>query len=92
MPTKIALKEPEPEPEFDPDIECDDEEEYEEEEEEFDMAGILASMFTTEEGDNVATALVTVGNHLEKMSKIMDTQNKILLKILTQLSIKKEES
>ena len=89
MAPKVAFQEPEQEVE---EIEIEDEDmDYDEEEEEFDMAGVLASMFTTEEGDNVATALVTVGTHLEKMSKLMDTQNKILLKILTHISTKKEE-
>lgn len=54
--------------------------------EEMDMGSMLASFLATDEGDNVCTALVTIGNNLDKMSKLMDTQNKILLKILTSLS------
>ena len=77
MPPAVAFEEPE-------------EPEYEEEEEDEDYTDI-ASLFMTEEGDNVATALVKIGNHLEKLGKMMDTQNKILIKMLTQLSIKKEE-
>jgi len=64
---------------------------YMEEDEDY-MGGVdVTSLFMTEDGDNVATALVTIGNHLDKLGKMMDTQNKILIKMLTQLSLKKEE-
>ena len=70
------------------DVEPEEEEiEAEDEDyEEMDMGSMLASFLATDEGDNVCTALVTIGNNLDKMSKLMDTQNKILLKILTSLS------
>lgn len=72
-----------------PEEEINSEEEIEAEDEDYeemDMGSMLASFLATDEGDNVCTALVTIGNNLDKMSKLMDTQNKILLKILTSLS------
>lgn len=80
MPLKVASEEPEYM-----------EEDEEEEDEDYTEGLDVASLFMTEEGDNVATALVKIGNHLEKLGKMMDTQNKILVKMLTQLSVKKEE-
>lgn len=80
MPLKVASEEPEYM-----------EEEEEEEDEDYTEGFDVASLFVTEDGDNVATALVTIGNNLEKIGKMMDTQNKILIKMLTQLSVKKEE-
>jgi len=68
--------------EFDEDLEEGDEEgDY------LDMGGLLTSLLTTEDGDNVCTALVNIGNILNKH---METQNKILLKILTKLPAPKE--
>jgi hypothetical protein len=73
--------------EHDEEINSEEEIEAEDEDyEEMDMGSMLASFLATDEGDNVCTALVNIGNHLDKMSKIMDTQNKILMKILTSLS------
>jgi len=70
-------------------------EEYEEEEEEdfegMDLGSALAPFLTTEEGDSICTALVSISTHMEKMTKLMDVQNKILVKMLSQLS-KKEEA
>ena len=71
------------------------EEEYEEEEEEdefegMDLGSALAPFLTTEEGDSICTALVNIGTHMEKMTKLMDTQNKILVKMLTQMSKRDE--
>ena len=62
-------------------------EEGDEEGEYMDMGGLLTSLLTTEDGDNVCTALVNIGNILNKH---METQNKILLKILTKLPVPKE--
>lgn len=77
------------------DPEVEDEEEYDEEEEEdfegMDLGSALAPFLTTEEGDSICTALVNVGTHLEKMTKLMDTQNKILVKMLSQMN-KKEDA
>lgn len=79
--------------EFEPeDPECEDEEEYDEEEEDdfegMDLGSALAPFLTTEEGDSICTALVSIGVHMEKMTKMMDTQNKILVKMLSQMSKK----
>ena len=46
-----------------------------------DMIDALTTLFTTEQGDNVCTALV-------KIAKQMETQNKIMLKMLTTLQKK----
>lgn len=47
-----------------------------------DMGGILSSLLTTESGDNVTTALVKMTLMLQKN---LETQNKILVKILSSL-------
>jgi hypothetical protein len=53
-----------------------------------DMGNVLSALLTTEEGDNVCTALVKLNNTIQKQ---METQNKILLKILTALNSKQKE-
>jgi hypothetical protein len=45
----------------------------------FDLTSALEPFLATEDGQTVATALVTIGKHLEM-------QNKILVKILSKLS------
>jgi len=71
--------------EEEPDLELEDEDdEYEEGEYEddgmgFDIAASLEPFLATEDGQTVATALVTIAKHFE-------TQNKILVKILSKLS------
>ena len=70
-------------------LDTDDEEiviDEDEDEEMMDMAGLLTSLMATEDGDTVCTALVNINNNLEKMSKHMDTQNKILIKIMGLLN------
>ena len=52
-----------------------------EEEEGFDLGAVLEPFLATEDGQTVCTALVTISKHMEM-------QNKILVKILTQLSKK----
>ena len=76
-------------------IEETDEEEFEDEEEdelvytsdleleeepmmEIDMGGLLGSVLTTEDGDTVCSALVNI-------SKQLEMQNRIMIKILSQL-------
>ena len=71
----------------------EDEEEFEDEEEimytsdidleeepmmELDIGGLLGSILTTEDGDTVCTALVSI-------SKQLEMQNRIMIKILSQL-------
>jgi len=80
-------KEPEKEEEEEEDIEMGDEEvdedygEEEEEEDGFDLGAVLEPFLATEDGQTICTALVTISKHMEM-------QNKILVKILTQLSKK----
>ena len=52
-----------------------------------DMGSLLTSLLTTEDGDNVCTALVNIGAILNKH---METQNKILLKIMSKLPALKD--
>jgi hypothetical protein len=47
-----------------------------------DMGGLLSSLLTTEDGDNVTTALMKMSLMLQEQIK---TQNKILVKILSAL-------
>ena len=47
----------------------------------FDLGSVLEPFLATEDGQTVCTALVTISKHLEN-------QNKILIKILSQLSKK----
>jgi hypothetical protein len=63
----------------------EDEEEEEEDFEPMDLGGVLEGFFATEDGDNVCTALVNISNSLAQMTKLMDTQNKIMLKMLNHL-------
>jgi hypothetical protein len=61
--------------------EVDDEMMMEEDEEGVDMVEYLGSLLQTEDGDSLATVVDKLGKHLE-------TQNKILLKILSALAAK----
>lgn len=71
----------------------DDDDVYEEGDEEdeegdfMDMGGLLTSLLTTEDGDNVCTALVNLGAVVDKQ---MSTLNKILVKILAKMPASKE--
>ena len=71
------------------DIEGEEEDEFDEGDEGdfMDMGGLLTSLLTTEDGDNVCTALVNIGAILNKH---METQNKILLKIMSKLPATKD--
>jgi len=60
-------------------VDFDDEDEIEEEEDEgLDIASLMTSLMATPDGDTVCSALVTIGHQLQ-------TQNKILIKILSEL-------
>ena len=65
-----------------PDLDDDDEDLEDEEGDFMDMGGLLTSLLTTDDGDNVCTALVNIGAILNKH---METQNKILVKLLARL-------
>ena len=71
------------------DIDGEEEDEFDEGDEgDFvDMGSLLTSLLTTEDGDNVCTALVNIGAILNKH---METQNKILLKIMSKLPALKD--
>ena len=73
----------------DVDLEGEEEDEFDEGDEGdfMDMGGLLTSLLTTEDGDNVCTALVNIGAILNKH---METQNKILLKIMSKLPATKD--
>ena len=69
------------------------EDEFEEGDEEMDfgedgdLGELLTSLLTTEDGDNVATALVNLNATL---AKNLETQNKILVKILAKVGATKD--
>lgn len=89
MAPKKAFPAPEPEPEPEEEMELDEDEEDEEDEDYedgIDVGAMMDSMFRTEEGDNVCTALVTIGEHVDKMNKLIETQNKILVKLLSHFT------
>ena len=68
----------------------DDDEEDEEGDMDFmDMGGLLSSLLSTEDGDNVCTALIKMTMVMQKQ---METQNKILVKILTVMNTVKKDS
>jgi hypothetical protein len=60
-----------------PDID-DFEDEFEDEPYMMDIGGLLSSVLATEEGDTVCSALVNI-------SRQMEVQNKILIKMLSQM-------
>jgi hypothetical protein len=55
-----------------------DEEEEEDEDEELDVVTLMTSLLATEDGDTVCTALITIAQQLQ-------TQNKILIKMLSKM-------
>lgn len=86
MPTSRPVAQtPEPDvPEDDDDIDLGDEED-DEMDMDMDMMDNFASMLTTEEGDTVATALVSLKDATERIADTLEMQNKILVKILSSL-------
>jgi hypothetical protein len=59
-----------------------DQDEMSEEGEEVDAIEYLGSLLQTEDGDSITTVIATLAKHLE-------SQNKILIKILSTLSAQK---
>ena len=59
-------------------VDFDDEEDEDEEDEGLDIASLMTSLMATPDGDTVCSALVMIGHQLQ-------TQNKILIKILSEL-------
>ena len=80
-PKQQKVPEPEPEEEEEEDIDLGDEDYEDGDEIGFDLGAVLEPFLATEDGQTICTALVTISKHMEM-------QNKILVKILTQLSKK----
>ena len=83
-----APEESDPEVEEEEEFEEEEEEDEEEEENEMDfeleaMDETLAAYLTTEDGDNVATALMSISDNIETLTKTLETQNKILVKLVS---------
>jgi hypothetical protein len=85
MPAPPRAK-PEIEDEEDDDVVDMDEEELELDDGGADMFDALGSLLATEEGETVATTLVTLKDAVEKIVTAFELQNKILVKILTALN------
>jgi len=65
-----------------------DEDEYDEDEDDMDfnadLIDALSSLLTTEQGDNVCTAMV-------KIAKQLETQNKIMMKMLSTMQQQQQQ-
>jgi len=79
------LPTPEPELPEDDDIDMDEEDEFDMEDGGVDLLEALGSMLTTEEGDTLATAMVSLKDATERIATSMEMQNKILVKILSAI-------
>ena len=79
---------PTPEPDIPEDEELDLDED-EEMDEGADMMDLLGSFLSTEEGETIATALVSMKDATEKIADALAMQNKILVKILSAISTQK---
>ena len=70
-------------------VEEEDDEEIDEEDEEMDeypdMFDALSSLLATDDGETVATALVSTKDAVERIATSLEMQNKILVKILTAM-------
>ena len=82
-PEKPAKRMPEPEPEEEPedgeDLGEEDEDDEEFYDEGMDLGAVLEPFLATEDGQTIATALVSISKHMEN-------QNKILIKILSKMA------
>lgn len=54
-----------------------------------DMMDLLGSFLSTEEGETIATALVSMKDSTEKIADALAMQNKIMVKILSAISTQK---
>jgi hypothetical protein len=67
----------------------EEEEEMDEEDEEMeeypDMFDALSSLLATDDGETIATALVSTKDAVERIATSLETQNKILVKILSAM-------
>ena len=80
-PPKIVQHEEEPEEELD-----DEDEEMEEFDEGMDMFEALGSLLATEDGETIATALVSLKDAAEKIALNLEMHNKIMVKIAAALN------
>jgi hypothetical protein len=71
-----------PVPEEEPEEEFDQDEEFDEG---MDMFEALGSLLATEDGETVASTLVGLKEATEKIALGIDMQNKILVKILSEM-------
>ena len=78
---KIVQHEEEPEEELD-----DEDEEMEEFDEGMDMFEALGSLLATEDGETIATALVSLKDAAEKIALNLEMHNKIMVKIAAALN------
>ena len=84
---------PRPPPKIAPEEEPEEDEEMDEDEDGFDMEGdegvdmfeALGSLLATEDGETIATTLVSLKDAVEKIGTAFEMQNKILLKILSEM-------
>jgi hypothetical protein len=76
---------PEPDIPEDEELDLDDDEM----EDGADMMDLLGSFLSTEEGETIATALVSMKDSTEKIADALAMQNKILVKILSAISSQK---
>lgn len=82
-----------PPPKIAPEEEPEEDEEELEDEDGFDMEGdegvdmfeALGSLLATEDGETIATILVSLKDATEKIAMGFEMQNKILLKILSEM-------
>jgi hypothetical protein len=81
-----VVQQPVEEPEEDEDEEMEDEDdEFDDDEfddEGMDLGAVLEPFLATEDGQTIATALVSIAKHMEN-------QNKILIKMLTHMQMSK---
>ena len=79
----------------DDDVLEDSEEEDEGDEMDFELEAMdetLAAYLTTDDGDNVATALMSINDNIENLVKSIELQNKILIKVATHLCSEKKNN
>lgn len=67
-------------------IEEDDEMDLEDEDDMMDPFDALGSFLATEDGETIATALVSLKDSTEKIALSLEMQNKILVKILSAMN------
>jgi hypothetical protein len=83
----LPPKTPVPPPPEEEEDEFDEEEDFEDGP---DMLEALASLLATEDGETIATLLAGSKEATEKIALQLEMQNKILVKILTELKTKEE--